>query len=65
MVVWYQVVNYLSKSKLKTIIKIGFKPKKGISNAIEDIIRMYGEGKIKNKPINHSVKWLKKVFNKN
>ena len=47
------------------LLKIGFKPKKGISNAIEDIIRMYGEGKIKNKPINHSVKWLKKVFDKN
>ena len=38
---------------------------KGISNAIEDIIRMYSEGKIKNKPINHSVKWLKQVFDKN
>ena len=51
----------LDSSKLT---KIGFKPKKGINNAIEDIIKMFNDGYIKDEPINHSVKWLKKVIKK-
>ena len=50
----------LDSSKL---LKIGFKPKKKISNAIDEIINMYNKGILKDKPMHHSILWLKKVLN--
>ena len=53
----------LDSSKL---LKIGFKPKKKISNAIEEIIEMYEKGILEDKPAHHSILWLKKILkNKN
>ena len=49
----------LDSSKL---LKIGFKPQKKISNAIEEIIQMYKKGILKDKPKHHSILWLKKIL---
>tara|TARA_B110000305_G_C19465043_1_gene657236 strand:+ start:1 stop:945 length:945 start_codon:yes stop_codon:yes gene_type:complete len=49
----------LDSSKL---LKIGFKPKKNISNAIEEIIEMYQKGILKDKSMHHSILWLKKIL---
>ena len=49
----------LDSSKL---LKIGFKPKKKISNAIEEIIEMYQKGILKDKSMHHSILWLKKIL---
>ena len=49
----------LDSSKL---LKTGFKPKKKISNAIEEIIQMYKKGILKDKPKHHSILWLKKIL---
>ncbi len=49
----------LSSQKL---IKIGFKPKKGIIFAIKELKKLYLMKKLKNKPYYHSVLWLKKLI---
>ena len=46
------------------IIKAGFKPKKSIRNAIEELRENFLKGVLKGKPNFHSLKWLKKIFNK-
>ena len=50
----------LDSSKL---INSGFRPKKKYLNAIEEIKKLFIEKKLKDKPIFHSVKWLKKKIN--
>tara|TARA_B100000989_G_C19531958_1_gene470549 strand:- start:6530 stop:7480 length:951 start_codon:yes stop_codon:yes gene_type:complete len=50
----------LSSQKL---LKIGFKPKKGIIDAIKELKLLYLMKKLKNKPNYHSVLWLKKKIN--
>ena len=44
------------------LIKIGFKPKKGIIFAIKELKKLYLMKKLKNKPYYHSVLWLKKLI---
>ena len=41
------------------LLKIGFRPKKKISNAINEIKEAYLSGKLKDKKNFYSVKWLK------
>ena len=50
----------LSSNKL---LKIGFKPKKGIIDAIKELKLLYFMKKLKDKPNYHSVSWLKKIIN--
>jgi|TARA_B110001450_G_C17651274_1_gene493386 nucleoside-diphosphate-sugar epimerase len=47
------------------IIKIGFKPKKKIHNAIDEISEKYSRGILKQQANFHSLKWLKKIIKKN
>ena len=47
----------LDSSKL---LSLGFKPKKKISNAIEELTNLYKKKVFKDKPNFHSIKWLKK-----
>ena len=49
----------LNSSKL---IKIGFKPKKKIEDAIEELKENYKKEKLLNKSNFHSLKWLKKIL---
>ena len=44
------------------IIKIGFKPKKKIRNAIDEIRSKYSENILRHEANFHSLKWLKKVL---
>lgn len=44
------------------IVKIGFKPKKKIENAIDEISEMYNKKILKNQQNSYSLKWLKKVI---
>ena len=48
----------LDSSKLK---KIGFKPKKKYIDAVLELKKLYLNKKLKDKPIFHSVSWLKKI----
>ena len=53
----------LDSSKL---LKIGFKPKKNLTNAIEELKNLYFKKILKDKPSYHSVNWLKnKLIKKN
>ncbi len=47
------------------IIKIGFKPKKTIRNAIDEIREKYSNRILKQQENFHSLKWLKKIIKKN
>ena len=48
------------------IIKLGFKPKFGVEDAIKEIIDIYKNKKFRAKDINYTVKWmLKKKFQNN
>jgi len=47
------------------IIKTGFKPRKKIRDAIYELSEKYSEGVLKQKANFHSLKWLKKILNKN
>ena len=51
----------LDSSKL---LKTGFKPKKGIIDAIREIKELYLIGKFKDRPNFHSIKWIKKKLKK-
>ena len=51
----------LNSSKL---LKYGFKPKKGILDAIKELKKLYAEGKFKDKPNFHSISWLRKKLKK-
>jgi nucleoside-diphosphate-sugar epimerase len=45
------------------IINKGFKPKKGILSAIEELAKLYKNKKLRSRPNSHSLKWLKKITN--
>ena len=47
------------------LLKTGFKPKYNVLDAIKDIQHQFLEGKIKNDEKSHTVKWMKKLMNKN
>ena len=47
----------LDSSKL---LKTGFRPKKKIDNAIQELSELYKQKVLKDKPNYHSIKWLKK-----
>jgi nucleoside-diphosphate-sugar epimerase len=51
----------LDSSKL---LKIGFRPKKKISDAIMELKDLYNKNILKDKPNFHSIKWLKKKLKK-
>jgi len=42
------------------LLKTGFKPKKNISMAIDELIESYENNKLKDNPLFHTVKWMKK-----
>ena len=47
------------------IIKAGFKPKKKIRNAINELSEKYSNGILKQEANFHSLKWLKEIIKKN
>jgi nucleoside-diphosphate-sugar epimerase len=47
------------------LLKSGFKPKKNINIAIEELISLYKKKKLRNYPNFFSVKWLKRQLYKN
>ena len=51
----------LDSSKL---LKIGFKPKKGINDAINELKQLYENKVLRNRPNYHSIKWLKTKITK-
>jgi len=51
----------LDSSKL---LRIGFKPKKNINNAICELKQLYEKKVLRDKPNYHSIKWLKKKIKK-
>jgi len=51
----------LDSSKL---LSFGFKPKKGIRDAIKELKNFYEEGKLVDKPNFHSISWLRKRLKK-
>ena len=42
----------------KKLLKIGYKPKKTVDNAINEIINSYNNGFIKNNLSNNNLKWM-------
>ena len=46
------------------LIKTGFRPKKGIIDAIRELKQLYLIGKFKDRPNFHSIKWIKKKLKK-
>ncbi len=40
------------------LIATGFKPKKGVANAIDEIVALYHEGKLKDEERFHNLKWM-------
>ena len=48
----------------KKLLKIGFKPKYNVENAILDMKKKYENKIFKDNPKFHSIKWLKKIHDK-
>ena len=51
----------LDSSKL---LKIGFKPKKSINDAINELKQLYENKELRNRPNYYSIKWLKAKITK-
>ena len=48
----------------KKLLKIGFKPKYNVENAILDMKKKYENKILRDNPKFHSIKWLKKIHDK-
>jgi len=46
------------------LLKTGFKPRKNINDAINELKDLYDKKKLLDKPNFHSIKWLKSILDK-
>ena len=46
------------------LLKTGFKPRKNINDAVDELKDLYEKGKLLDKPNFHSIKWLKSMLDK-